>query len=81
MNLPVENSSIDLPDTSLQVPGLAENRPSVLRGDHLFVKIKAESDYVEYKGYVHSVEREVVHLGFGQKYVFITGAGKSKIYE
>ncbi len=51
----------------VQVPGLAENRPSVLRGDHLFVSIKNDPTDIEYKGYVHQVALEEVHLGFSQK--------------
>uniref|UniRef100_UPI00398EC233 putative helicase MOV-10 isoform X2 n=1 Tax=Pristiophorus japonicus TaxID=55135 RepID=UPI00398EC233 len=55
----------------LQVPGVAENRPSVLRGDHLLV---SKSDDVaqpitRYKGYVHAVELERVKLGFSRKLV------------
>ncbi len=48
-----------------QVPGLAENRPSVLRGDHLFAKLSDGSEEKEYKGYVHVVEEKHVQLGFG----------------
>ncbi|PIK40113.1 putative helicase MOV-10 [Apostichopus japonicus] len=49
----------------LNVPGLAENRPSVLRGDHLFVMF-ADSSRPDktYKGFVHHVELEVVSLCF-----------------
>ncbi|NXP23788.1 SDE3 helicase, partial [Scytalopus superciliaris] len=53
-----------------QVPGVAENRPSVLRGDHLFAHLSSErghSPLVQYKGYVHSVELEKVRLGFSSK--------------
>ncbi|KAJ8399528.1 hypothetical protein AAFF_G00409390 [Aldrovandia affinis] len=53
----------------LQVPGVAENRPSVLRGDHLRVS-KAEDQeqpITVYKGYVHRVELESVKLGFSKK--------------
>ncbi|KAI5109137.1 putative helicase mov-10-B.1 [Silurus meridionalis] len=55
----------------LRVPGVAENRPSVLRGDALNVylhKDKAEPITV-YKGYVHRVELENVQLGFSNKLV------------
>ncbi|NXV17868.1 SDE3 helicase, partial [Cepphus grylle] len=55
---------------SPQVPGVAENRPSVLRGDHLFAHLSSERDHsplVRYKGYVHSVELEKVKLGFSSK--------------
>ncbi|KAG9352845.1 hypothetical protein JZ751_017421 [Albula glossodonta] len=53
----------------LHVPGVAENRPSVLRGDHLRVS-KAEDKeqpITVYKGYVHRVELERVKLGFSKK--------------
>ncbi|XP_026719915.1 putative helicase MOV-10 [Athene cunicularia] len=54
----------------LDVPGVAESRPSVLKGDHLFVHLSSERDrspLVQYKGYVHSVELEKVRLGFSSK--------------
>jgi len=48
-----------------------ENRPSVLRGDHLFVSLSSETDdkarHCEYKGYVHEVHASQVCLGFGEK--------------
>lgn len=53
-----------------QVPGVAENRPSLLRGDHLFAHLSSERDHsplTQYKGYVHSVELEKVRLGFSSK--------------
>ncbi|KAG7477792.1 hypothetical protein MATL_G00073410 [Megalops atlanticus] len=53
----------------LQVPGVAENRPSVLRGDYLNVcKTEDKSQPITvYKGYVHRVELESVKLGFSKK--------------
>ncbi|XP_058712110.1 helicase MOV-10 isoform X2 [Poecile atricapillus] len=54
----------------LNVPGVAENRPSLLRGDHLFAHLSSERDHsplIQYKGYVHSVELEKVRLGFSSK--------------
>ncbi|KAM8988162.1 LOW QUALITY PROTEIN: helicase MOV-10 [Ara ararauna] len=54
----------------LDVPGVAENRPSVLKGDHLFANLSSERDLsplVQYKGYVHGVELEKVRLGFSSK--------------
>ncbi|XP_064354277.1 helicase MOV-10 [Dromaius novaehollandiae] len=54
----------------LDVPGVAENRPSVLRGDHLFASLSSERErapLVRYKGYVHAVEQEKVRLGFSSK--------------
>ncbi|XP_063049770.1 putative helicase mov-10-B.1 [Engraulis encrasicolus] len=64
---------------TLKVPGVAENRPSVLRGDHLLVSKSKEHHLgdaaTKYKGYVHRVECEQVKLGFGQKLMsgFIDG--------
>ncbi|XP_015266550.1 PREDICTED: putative helicase MOV-10, partial [Gekko japonicus] len=54
----------------LKVPGVAENRPSVLRGDHLFVTLadnREQSPVLRYQGYVHAVELEKVKLGFSPK--------------
>jgi len=50
-----------------------ENRPSVLKGDHLFVTrsdIESDADgtrHCEYKGYVHEVHSTQVCLGFNSK--------------
>ncbi|XP_078276687.1 putative helicase MOV-10 isoform X2 [Rhinoraja longicauda] len=53
----------------LKVPGVAENRPSVLRGDHLLVSKSDDQrpPITCYKGYVHKVELERVKLGFSHK--------------
>ncbi|XP_068125834.1 helicase MOV-10 isoform X2 [Hyperolius riggenbachi] len=64
----------------LDVPGVAENRPSVLRGDHLFVSFSEEPDTpnkARYKGYVHGVELEKVRLGFSHQLLarFLNGLG------
>ncbi|XP_058159010.1 helicase MOV-10 isoform X1 [Dasypus novemcinctus] len=51
----------------LEVPGVAESRPSVLRGDHLFALLSSETnqeDPVTYKGFVHKVELDRVKLSF-----------------
>ncbi|XP_071388136.1 putative helicase mov-10-B.1 [Centroberyx affinis] len=50
----------------LEVPGVSENRPSVLRGDKLLVCPKGETG-VKYCGYVHSVQLDQVKLGFSTK--------------
>lgn len=54
---------------TLRVPGVAENRPSVLRGDCL--RVSKSEDKVEpitmFNGYVHRVELESVKLGFSKK--------------
>ncbi|MED6285747.1 hypothetical protein CHARACLAT_032286 [Characodon lateralis] len=47
----------------LEVPGVSENRPSVLRGDSLLVYPQGEKG-VKYCGYVHSVQLDSVRLGF-----------------
>ncbi|XP_045911976.1 putative helicase mov-10-B.2 isoform X1 [Micropterus dolomieu] len=48
----------------LEVPGVSENRPSVLRGDVLLAYPAGETG-VKYRGYVHSVQLDSVKLGFG----------------
>ncbi|XP_078339905.1 putative helicase MOV-10 isoform X1 [Crassostrea virginica] len=48
---------------TLEVPGLAENRPSVLRGDRLYVQ-RSNHKGREYEGYVHDVHLREVVLGF-----------------
>lgn len=54
----------------LKVPGVAENRPSVLRGD--CIKVSMSDDKHEpitvYTGYVHRVELDRVKLGFAKRY-------------
>lgn len=47
----------------LNVPGLAEKRPSVLRGDHLFARALGQL----WKGWVHRVEREDVLIKFHRR--------------
>ncbi|KAL3851912.1 hypothetical protein ACJMK2_015607 [Sinanodonta woodiana] len=51
----------------LKVPGLAENRPSVLKGDWLYVRICQPDGKLssrEYQGYVHELHQDEVALGF-----------------
>ena len=50
----------------LEVPSLAENRPSVLKGDRLYVRINNNglSGDREFQGYVHNVKLLEVTLGF-----------------
>uniref|UniRef100_A0A673H764 RNA helicase n=1 Tax=Sinocyclocheilus rhinocerous TaxID=307959 RepID=A0A673H764_9TELE len=53
----------------LELPGVSENRPSVLRGDHLLLTKSEEvqlSTVTKYKGYVHRVELDQVKLGFSR---------------
>uniref|UniRef100_UPI0037E9C988 putative helicase mov-10-B.2 isoform X2 n=1 Tax=Semicossyphus pulcher TaxID=241346 RepID=UPI0037E9C988 len=58
----------------LKVPGVSENRPSVLRGDSLLVYPDGEKK-VKYRGYVHSVLLDSVKLGFSSELLsrFIDG--------
>ncbi|KAK7145167.1 hypothetical protein R3I94_011307 [Phoxinus phoxinus] len=53
----------------LKVPGVAENRPSVLRGDKLNACVSNDKNQpvTVYEGYVHRVELERVKLGFSKK--------------
>lgn len=78
LNQPMEKDQRNPNLLILDVPGVAENRPSVLKGDHLFVTMSDEPESprkISYKGYVHGVELERVKLGFSQNLVqkFITG--------
>lgn len=55
--------------SGLQVPGVSENRPSVLRGDHLLMTKSDDlnSQHItKYKGYVHRVELDRLKLGFSK---------------
>ncbi|KAB2014605.1 hypothetical protein ERO13_D09G219800v2 [Gossypium hirsutum] len=56
---------------SLQVPGLAEKRPSLVHGDHIFAKLACEdasgSDRV-YEGCIHRVEADEVYLKFAPEF-------------
>ena len=56
----------------LEVPGLAEKRPSVLKGDSILVYCPqantTSSSITKYKGYVHKVERDRVMLKFDRNY-------------
>ncbi|RVE70580.1 hypothetical protein OJAV_G00065900 [Oryzias javanicus] len=52
----------------LEVPGVSENRPSVLRGDALLVYPQGETG-VKYRGYVHGVQLDSVKLGFASEFL------------
>ncbi|CAA0823075.1 Probable RNA helicase SDE3 [Striga hermonthica] len=56
---------------SLEVPGLAEKRPSLVSGDYIFVKLASEDQDATvgaYQGFIHRVEAEEVYLKFEQKF-------------
>ncbi|KAG7595935.1 P-loop containing nucleoside triphosphate hydrolase [Arabidopsis suecica] len=54
---------------SLEVPGLAERRPSLVHGDFIFVR-HAYDDGTDhaYQGFVHRVEADEVHLKFASEF-------------
>lgn len=51
----------------LEVPGLAENRPSVLRGDNVFVKLPGQR--AVYEGCVHQVLERSIYLAFNPEFM------------
>ncbi|GIL67707.1 hypothetical protein Vafri_21028 [Volvox africanus] len=53
----------------LKVPGLAENRPSVLKGDRLLVAHHNSTSGREYAGYVHVVMKEQVRMRFADSFL------------
>ncbi|KAH0658561.1 hypothetical protein KY289_027309 [Solanum tuberosum] len=56
---------------SLHVPGLAERRPSLVDGDHIFAKLAttyASEIITPYQGYIHRVEAEEVFLKFDKEF-------------
>ena len=51
---------------ALEVPGLLEGRPSLIKGDKLYL---SNDKVKEYEGFVHSLGRTRVYLGFDQSIV------------
>ncbi|KAI3837635.1 hypothetical protein MKX03_029760 [Papaver bracteatum] len=51
---------------ALEVPGLAERRPSLVNGDYVFAKLSSDAndDSRSYQGYIHRVESDEVFLRF-----------------
>nr|XP_010917774.2 probable RNA helicase SDE3 [Elaeis guineensis] len=52
---------------SLEVPGLAERRPSLVYGDYIFAQLATDSsdnDNRPYQGYIHRVEADEIFLRF-----------------
>ena len=57
---------------SLNVPGLSENRPSLLKGDKIFARVYpsakcTEPEDKEYEGIVHEVLQNQVWVGFSKE--------------
>ncbi|KAL6185759.1 hypothetical protein ACLB2K_041886 [Fragaria x ananassa] len=56
---------------SLEVPGPAERRPSLVHGDHVFAKLSEYADDTTsdpYQGYIHRVEADEVYLRFADEF-------------
>ena len=56
----------------MKVPGLAENRPSVIKGDRLYVRLRnkdGEPEKKEYEGFVHQLGLDEVKLRFSSRSV------------
>ncbi|KDP23615.1 hypothetical protein JCGZ_23448 [Jatropha curcas] len=53
---------------ALEVPGLAERRPSLVQGDYVFVKLASDQtpDRDVYKGYIYRVQADEVLLKFAK---------------
>ncbi|EJC99752.1 P-loop containing nucleoside triphosphate hydrolase protein [Fomitiporia mediterranea MF3/22] len=51
----------------LQIPGLAEKRPSVLRGDSIFA-VLSNSSSTPYQGFVYDVQDKFVFIYFNKKF-------------
>lgn len=58
---------------TLEVPGLAEKRPSLVHGDYIFAKLAYEDENdlsPPYQGFIHRVEAEQVYLGFAKEFIW-----------
>ncbi|MEE6493377.1 hypothetical protein FKM82_016802 [Ascaphus truei] len=68
----------------LEVPGVIESRPSLLRGDHLYVTFcnDRRKPKESYRGHVHAVEQEKVKLNFSEDFLdrFIDGMNFDVIF-
>ncbi|KAM1216197.1 probable RNA helicase SDE3 [Malus sylvestris] len=54
---------------SLEVPGLAERRPSLVQGDFVFAKLEYEDERsLPYKGHIYRVEADDVYLKFAPEF-------------
>ncbi|KAE8646088.1 probable RNA helicase SDE3 [Cucumis sativus] len=56
---------------SLEVPGLAERRPSLVHGDYILVKMPfghTNDSVSAYQGYIHHVEADEVYLKFAPEF-------------
>ncbi|KAK4887270.1 hypothetical protein RN001_003541 [Aquatica leii] len=64
------NSVPKLPKNMMElfVPGLAEHRPSLLKGDSVYVQ-DVKGSKVKYEGIVNKVNKDSVLLGFGYRFV------------
>ncbi|XP_030543378.1 probable RNA helicase SDE3 [Rhodamnia argentea] len=53
---------------TLEVPGLAERRPSLVHGDYIFVKLASDEESYNnpYQGFIHRVEADEIYLKFAK---------------
>ncbi|XP_045199389.2 putative helicase mov-10-B.1 [Mercenaria mercenaria] len=56
----------------LQVPGLMERRPSVLKGDRVYLYADGNGT-IQYEAFVHRVELNNIYLGVGQRFPWVQG--------
>ncbi|KAG5351366.1 hypothetical protein C0989_006827 [Termitomyces sp. Mn162] len=61
----------------LEVPGLAEKRPSILVGDRILVQAKGSTQGHWFEGGVHAVRKEEVNLGFNRSF---RGWSRNQLY-
>lgn len=56
---------------TLEVPGLAERRPSLIHGDFIYAKLASEDATTRpHQGFIHHVETEEVYLKFEKEFHF-----------
>ncbi|XP_019423448.1 PREDICTED: probable RNA helicase SDE3 isoform X1 [Lupinus angustifolius] len=55
---------------SMEVPGLAERRPSLVHGDYIFAKIASghDNNNKSYQGFIHRVEADEIFLKFDPEF-------------
>ncbi|CAJ1926140.1 unnamed protein product [Sphenostylis stenocarpa] len=70
-NIPMRKRNNQL--LSMEVPGLAERRPSLVHGDYIFVKLTSQlrnnSSHV-FQGFIHRVEADEIYLKFDPGFHF-----------
>ncbi|KAF4530666.1 hypothetical protein B566_EDAN004905 [Ephemera danica] len=62
-------STVTVAIGNFQVPGLAENRPSVLKGDGIYFSVREGEHYRTYKGWVNKVCNTSLTVGMGKMFM------------